>query len=61
MRVVSLMIMPKFYLRQGCLDIDDLENFPTGLRKKLLALYWSSWPILIFGMGLGVVAKLDLL
>ncbi|MDD2103569.1 hypothetical protein [Pseudomonas putida] len=32
---------PRFFLKHGVLDAEDIRNFPLHLRQKLIALQWS--------------------
>ena len=47
---------PRFFLKHGILDVEDIRSFPLHLRRKLVALQWGFIGVfismaLIAGMG----------
>ncbi|CAI8970252.1 hypothetical protein [Pseudomonas putida] len=36
-----VLTFPRFFLKQGVLDAEDIRNFPLHLRRKLIALQWG--------------------
>lgn len=58
--IMSALALPRLSLRNGGANEDDLRNFPPGLRRILVTLYWLGWTFLIVMAGLAAVAELEL-
>lgn len=58
--ISSVVTFPDFYLKRGSVSSEDLRNFPTSLKRKLVVLQWSGLSLLIVMVCLGVIAKLGL-
>ncbi|NUU33634.1 hypothetical protein [Pseudomonas sp. C2B4] len=54
--VSSVVTFPRFFLKHGIVNAEDLENFPKDLRRKLVALQWALLTTLGGIMALGVIA-----
>ncbi|CAI8990821.1 hypothetical protein EMIT0P218_70258 [Pseudomonas sp. IT-P218] len=39
----GVLTLPSFYIKHGILSADDFENFPRPLKRKLIALQWSTF------------------
>ncbi|MFY0732402.1 hypothetical protein [Pseudomonas sp. NFX15] len=39
--ISGFLTFPGFYLKRGCIDADDVNNFPESLRRQLVALHWT--------------------
>jgi len=60
-KVMGLMTMPGVFLRDGGAAAEDLKNFPTDLRRQLVALQWTGWILLLVSIGMGVIAQFELI
>ena len=56
--VSSVVTFPRVFLKQGVVAAEDLERFPSDLRRKLVALQWTLLTVLsgMMILGLGVMA-----
>ena len=56
--VSSVVTFPRFFLKHGVIAAEDLERFPSELRRKLVALQWTLLTVLsgMMILGLGVMA-----
>ncbi len=57
-KIMGLMTMPTIYLRDGGASAEDLNNFPVGLKRKLIVLQWFAWFLLLVMIGVVAVIKL---
>ncbi len=50
--IMGLMTSPRLYLRDGGASAEDLKNFPSSLKHKLIVLHWVGWGgvLLLFGL-----------
>lgn len=39
--IYFVVTFPRFFLKHGILDAEDIRNFPLHLRRKLVALQWG--------------------
>jgi len=53
--ISGFLAFPGYHLRKGMLDIDDINNFPELLKKKLIMSFYIGWGILI-SLALEVIA-----
>ncbi|MDB5983991.1 MAG: hypothetical protein JWQ69_5006 [Pseudomonas sp.] len=58
--MMGLMITPRIFLRSGGADADDLKNFPSDLKRKLVVLHWGGWGAFFVIGGMVVIVKLGL-
>lgn len=58
--IMFTLAMPHFSLRNGGTSADDLKNFPVGLRRFLVTLYWLGWTSFIVMFVFYAVAELEL-
>lgn len=56
--VSSVVTFPRVFLKHGIVAAEDLERFPSDLRRKLVALQWTLLTVLsgMMILGLGVMA-----
>ena len=40
--IAGVFAFPEYYLKRGQASLNDLNNFPANLRKKLVMLKWAS-------------------
>ncbi|MEG0324859.1 MAG: hypothetical protein RR619_12740, partial [Raoultibacter sp.] len=40
--IAGVFTFPGYYLKHGGVSIEDLDNFPAPLRRKLIALKWTA-------------------
>lgn len=40
--IAGVVTFPGYYLKHGGVSIEDLNNFPVPLKKKLIALKWAA-------------------
>ena len=58
--IMSAVTTPGIYLRDGGVNIEEIRNFPTHLKRKLVILQWAGWVLLTLMFGLWAVVTLDL-
>lgn len=58
--ISGIVTFPSFYLKNGGMSIDDLNNFPVALKRKLAILQWSVIVLLLLMLILGAVLQLEL-
>lgn len=58
--IMGVMTTPRLYLRDGGACAQDLENFPTELKRKLIILQLTGWGLLLVMFGLTAAAELGL-
>lgn len=54
--ISGIVTFPAFYLKRGELNLEDLNNFPALLKRKLVLLQWSviwllSLAFILWGIG----------
>ena len=56
--ISSVVTFPRVFLKHGVVAAEDLERFPSELRRKLVALQWTLLTVLsgMMILGLGVMA-----
>lgn len=56
--VSSVVTFPRIFLKHGVIAAEDLERFPSDLRRRLVALQWTLLTVLsgMMILGLGVMA-----
>ena len=59
--IMCVFATPRLALRYGGASTDDMKNFPTGLRRVLITLYWLGWTFFIVMCALVGVAELGLI
>lgn len=57
--IMGVMTTPRLYLRDGGACAEDLKNFPVDLKRKLIALQWAGWGLLLVMFGLVAAAELE--
>jgi len=57
---MSAVTTPGIYLRDGGVNIEEIRNFPTHLKRKLVILQWAGWALLTLMFGLWAVVTLGL-
>jgi len=55
--ISGIVTFPKFYLKRGVLNSEDLANFPAPLKRKLAVLQWSVIFLLLVMISFGVAVK----
>ncbi|ARU86677.1 hypothetical protein [Pseudomonas sp. M30-35] len=58
--ISGIVTFPNFYLKNGGMNADDLNNFPVSLKRKLAILQWSVIVLLLLMLVLGAILQLDL-
>ncbi|MFI8482532.1 hypothetical protein ACIGCM_18350 [Pseudomonas sp. NPDC078700] len=58
--ISGIVTFPNFYLKNGGVSVDDLNNFPLPLKRKLAILQWSVIVLLLLMLALGAVLQLKL-
>ena len=59
--IMSAVTTPGIYLRDGGVNIEEIRNFPTHLKRKLVILQWAGWVLLTLTFGLWAAVTLDLI
>lgn len=54
--VVGVIAWPAIYIRDGGASIEDINNFPRGLRRKLVVWYRAG-AVLLGGASFAVVCR----
>lgn len=47
--ISGALTFPNLYIKHGTVHADDIKNFPAGLKRKLITIYWT-FIILLIGM-----------
>ncbi|WP_434707397.1 hypothetical protein J3P75_15965 [Pseudomonas sp. R1-1] len=55
--ISGIVTFPKFYLKRGELNSEDLARFPASLRRKLAVLQWSVICLLLVMISFGIAVK----
>ena len=55
--ISGIVTFPKFYLKRGELNSEDLANFPVPLKRKLEVLQWSVISLLLVMICFGAAVK----
>ena len=58
--IMSAVTTPGISLRDGGVNIEEIRNFPTHLKRKLVILQWAGWALLTLMFGLWAVVTLGL-
>lgn len=58
--ISGLVTFPKYLIKKGLLDAEDLRSLPAPIVRKLAILQWSALVMLMIILVLAGVAKLDL-
>ncbi len=58
--ISGIITFPNFYLKRGGLSLDDLNNFPIALKKKLAMLHWCVIWLLLVMFGVAAAIKFGL-
>ncbi|MFG6203380.1 hypothetical protein [Pseudomonas retamae] len=55
--ISGLLTFPKFHLKRGELNSEDLARFPAPLKRKLAVLQWSVIGLLLVMISFGIAIK----
>lgn len=55
--ISGVVTFPKFYLKRGELNSEDLASFPAPLKRKLVVLQWSVIFLLLVMISFGIAVK----
>ena len=59
--IAGVFAFPEYYLKRGQASLNDLNNFPANLRKKLVMLKWASLVLFAAMIVLFIFRKTGLL
>ncbi|MGY2292473.1 hypothetical protein ACW9H6_22200 [Pseudomonas sp. SDO528_S397] len=59
--ISGIVTFPGFYLKRGGMSVEDLENLPAPLKRKLLIIQWVGIGLFFVMCSFGAAIKLGLI